>query len=178
MSKEKFGVPMEDGTRGQITMPWYSYRFRVASRSEGVTLNVENVSVDFVAKTVQINARATINPEHFLDAMRFNSFRLDCMDAAKDKPVFSIIPQGLKLTGHSFDLAYAASQSAMHLYTFAFEDMGVQAPEPTIAVVAAPVVDDDGFMTPAEALKSLEEKKGLTGGRQLLNEVPTKPFAG
>lgn len=178
---KNFGVPQGDGSRSGIIMPWYSFRFRVMTRALGVMQNVEDVAVDFVAKTVKINVRSTVDPEHFVDALRFQSFRLDCMDGGNDKPIYSLLPQGLKLVGHNFDLAYSNSKPAMHRYVFSFEDMGVEMPQIVVAEEVqkpAPTIDDDGFMTPAEALRSLEEKKGLTNGRQLLNEVPTRPRVG
>ena len=173
MSNDKFGIPVS--TKPGLLMPWYSYRFKVASRFPGVTQNVEDVSIDFKNNTVKISVRATVDPEHYLDAIRFGSygsFKLDCMTGGDDNH-FSLIPRGLKLTSHDFGLDYAVSKPAHHQYTFTFEDMGVQAPEAKMTPAPLPI-DDDGFMTPAEALKSLAEKeaekKGLTGGRQLLNE--------
>lgn len=158
-----------------ITMPWYGYRFRLRTHAVGVMLNVEDVDMDYVAKTIKINVRATINPQHYVDALSFadRSFCLDAMDGAHDNAYFSLQPSGLELTAHDFTLAYGKSQTAMHRYTFTFESMDVIAPEPT-PVPEIQAVEDDGFLTPAEALRSYEEqqasKKELTSGRQLLNE--------
>lgn len=171
----KYGVPVGDPNR-RIIMPWAQHRFKVKTHAVSVTQNVTDVAIDYVAKTIKIKVRATVDPQHYLDALRFadRSFCIDAMDGTGDGHFFRLIPKGIRLQSHEFGLDYKTANYAVHDYTFTFEDMGVQAPEEKLEPTP-PLIDDDGFVTPAEAMRSYEErmkdvKKGLTGDRQLLNE--------
>lgn len=186
MTTQNYGIPISNSKPG-IVMPWKAFRFRIWGCPEGVTTNSQNVDIDFANCKIKLNVRATILPQDFLDVMRFSSlcnFEIDAMDGGNDGVFFSLVPTALKLLSHTMSLDYGVSTPAMHVFEFSFHDIAVRTREVKVEEPVAPApkvkIDDDGFVTPEDALKAYVEQnsrivKGLTNGRQLLNEVPTDP---
>ena len=174
------GVPLElDPNKPRLILPVAQHRFQLKQCSEQITQNVMNAKFNFADKTLTVNVRITVDPASFDAAMTLaeqKTFAVDLMTGGTDR-YYRVQPENLKLVEHNLSFDYSVSAPAFHQYKWTYTNITVVPNEALKAPEPIQQVDDDGFVTPAEALDSYM-KKGLTNGRQLLNEVPVKPFRG
>ena len=183
----KYGVPLGNGERKPILQPLSAYRFRVVDCPDEITANTEVVLINMVKKTITMDVRCTVLAESMIAALKFASsrmFTIELLDGTT-VPLYGLSPMGLKLVDHQFKLDYKDSSYAVHHYEWSFESLETLVDEKTADRLNDMIPfkggkPDPNFPTVQEAMDQLKGavdtqneniKKGLTGGRQLLNET-------
>ena len=144
-------------TLGTLLQPLYKYRFRVARCPEEISLNMVNMTVDNVAKKIEMWVRVTVDPASMQAALDFGNYRnflIDHLDGFTKKPYYSLSPTNLKLVHHTFELDYAKSDPVVHYYVWSFDHLDIYVAEGKESANQMPP-KVDSFLTPQEAVDKL-----------------------